>query len=801
MEKKIPKTGLYLCDPGGEIGAVIDLQILADKSAKIKGVEHSEVAADPFSEDFLTSVREKIEADTIDRIVWAGRFTSRQQESLKKTLAGINLNPYLHEWCDIGLYGIGRNGDGAKVQQQKALSLIKMAAARARLLQPLEPHEIPAIDVAVVVGAGIAGLHVAASFLERGKPVHLVEQQSGVGGKVALLSRFYPLQCDPHCGLEYVLKSLRNSDKLTLHTLSKPTGIEGAAGNFSVTVQSEPRYVDESRCNGCGRCAEVCPVDLPVFTDSVQDEPPFQQEKGIGSIIRETRKAIHPSLPYAFPESYVVDRQVCPEGCSACRDICPTKAIDLDQVSSEQSLRAGAVVATTGWDPYPLSKMSTYFGYGVYPNVIGNLEMEQVLSRMSRGLGNPTAPPVKNLKTVGFVQCVGSRNKLHLSYCSSVCCSATIKQIQQLKSIQPDVTCIVFYQDMRCNGFEEDMYQALKEEDDILFVRGFPKITGSESDGSQLTAIAEDTFSGKPVKQDLDLLVLAGGMQLSQAGQDFAEVSGLPLNESNFLTGHYQCYPEESQRSGIVSGGCARGPMNVSQSIDSAHRAAFKALNFLDGSILIKPTFPLVDKTKCDECKRCVEECPFGVYHYDEKGFPEPDLGKCRQCGNCMGTCPVAAISLNNFTIKQLAAQIEVLENSFLDYEEPLILAFLCENDAYPAARAAVDSGLNPPLNAIYVKVPCAGAVNNAVVADALALGIDGVLIAGCKDGQCHYVNGNQLVLKRSGDLREKLTTMMIEPERVRSESIEIQEGARFVQILEDYIEDLKQLGPNPFKV
>ena len=87
-----------------------------------------------------------------------------------------------------------------------------------------------------------------------------------------------------------------------------------------------------------------------------------------------------------------------------------------------------------------------------------------------------------------------------------------------------------------------------------------------------------------------------------------------------------------------------------------------------------------------------MEECPYVCYHYDEKGFPEPDLTKCRQCGNCMGICPIGAISLNIFTIKQLAAQIEVLENSFLDHDEPIILAFLCENDAYVAAKSASGS-------------------------------------------------------------------------------------------------------------
>jgi heterodisulfide reductase subunit A/quinone-modifying oxidoreductase subunit QmoB len=433
--------------------------------------------------------------------------------------------------------------------------------------------------------------------------------------------------------------------------------------------------------------------------------------------------------------------------------------------------------------------------------VIGNLEMEQLLSKMSKGLNNLAAPPIKEMTSVGFIQCVGSRNTLHLSYCSSVCCSATLKQIQQLKTLRPDVTCIVYYQDMRCPGFEEEIYEQIKNMDDVLFVRGFPKIINSPTDGTKITAVAEDTFSGQPVKTDHDLVVLAGGMQPSAAGNEFADISGLPLNSSKFFSGHYQCYPEDSQRTGILTGGCARGPMNVSQSIESANRAAMKALNLLEGSIFIDPTYPIVDKTKCDECKRCVEECPYACYGYDEKGFPEPDLSKCRQCGNCMGICPLGAISINHYTIKQVAAQVEVLENSFLEYDDPIVLAFLCENDAYLAAKSALDLGLNLPLNVIFMKVSCAGVVNNAVIADALALGVDGVLIAGCQDGQCHYVRGNELVRKRSGDLREKLTTMMIEPERVRSECIEIQDAERIVSILKSYIEDLETLGPNPFKI
>jgi heterodisulfide reductase subunit A/quinone-modifying oxidoreductase subunit QmoB len=148
-----------------------------------------------------------------------------------------------------------------------------------------------------------------------------------------------------------------------------------------------------------------------------------------------------------------------------------------------------------------------------------------------------------------------------------------------------------------------------------------------------------------------------------------------------------------------------------------------------------------------------------------------------------------------------MAAQIRVLENSFLPRKDPLILAFLCENDAYKAARSAVDLGLPVPANAIFMRVPCAGAVSNALVADALSLGVDGVLIGGCKDDQCHSLTGSALVRKRSGDLSEKLRTMKIEPERVRFETLEVRDSQRYVDIVNAYIGDLEKMGPNPFKM
>ena len=519
--------------------------------------------------------------------------------------------------------------------------------------------------------------------------------------------------------------------------------------------------------------------------------------KRVTDLLHMVRKAIHPAYPLAFPSAYVIDRQHCPAECRECEKACPAQAIELDQAATNEVLNVGAVLVTTGWDPYPLERVAE-LGYGRHPRMISNLEMEKLLAAE---IQNP-APGFlgSGLKEVGFIQCAGSRDERHLKYCSAVCCSATLKQALTFKELAPEANCLVFFMDLRCPGFNEELYRRARDQG-VIFVRERPTNIKLDDTTGKLSLRVKDPILERLVRVDLDLLVLAGGMAPAAGAPELAQVLNLPQNPYGFFESHQQCHPEESQRTGIYVGGCAREPMNVSQSIESAHLAALKALKFLQGSVRIAPTYPIVDKTRCDQCKRCVEECPFGSLTFDEKGFPTPDLARCRQCGNCMGVCPLGIISLRHHTIKQTAVQVEAIDTAFMGEGEPVILAFLCENDAYPAARAAAELGLPLPPNVISIKVPCAGSVNNALVADALSFGIDGVLIAGCRDHQCHYVRGSQLVQKRSGDLGEKLRTMMIEPARVRFESLEIRESQKYVNLLRAYIADLKDMGPNPFKI
>ncbi len=772
IPKVIPKIGIFFADPGGRIGRAIDLSAAVVRLAKIKNIAVCEALPEEVSK-IVPRVEALFKEGRINRVVWVGRFSDHQRKRIERNLEAAGLNRYLHEWSDLEEQGIIVKGADREMLIQKALILIQMAIARARLLEPLEPVTVPGTNAVLIVGAGAAGLHTAVSLIELGKKVYLVEKESGVGGKVASLRRLYPRICDPLCGLEFALHRLQDSDWAEIFTLSEVKSLNGAPGNFEAVVQRRPRYVMEDRCQACGECAEACPVSLP----------PARRLDGAG---HHNRKAIHPAEPMAFPSAFVVDRVLCPPDCRKCMDVCPAQAVNLDEQPGEVTIKAGAVLVTTGWDGYPLEKVEEY-GYGLYPNVVSNLEMEAIAEN----------PP--DLKEVGFIQCAGSRDERHLNYCSTVCCSATLKQILYLKEIKPDAKCYIFYQDIRTPGFDEELYQKAKALDQVLFIRGNPS-TVRPGENGKLRVRAEDTFSGAEIALNLDLLVLAGGMIPSAGTQEIGALLKLPRTPGGFFEAHLPCHPEESQKTGIRVGGSCRGPMGVAASIESGHRAAMDILPFVAETIRIEPAYPELNLAKCDKCKRCVEECPYSSYSFDPSGFPALDLTKCRLCGNCMGICPLSAISMRNLTIAQLAAQIRAIKTSFLPKDEPVVLAFLCRYDAYFAARAAMDMNLGVPPNVFFLRLPCAGSVNNALIADALAFGIDGILIAGCKDSQCHFIKGNQLVKTRSEDLADKLRKMVMEPRRVRLETLEIRDSRRYAALVREYVAELKKMGPNPFR-
>ncbi len=131
---------------------------------------------------------------------------------------------------------------------------------------------------------------------------------------------------------------------------------------------------------------------------------------------------------------------------------------------------------------------------------------------------------------------------------------------------------------------------------------------------------------------------------------------------------------------------------------------------------------------------------------------------------------------------------------------EPNIIGFLCNWCSYAGADLAGTSRMKYPPNIKSIRVMCSGRVDPVFVLEALRKGADGVLVAGCHPGDCHYQSGNYKANRRMKLLKKLLEDMAVDPGRVRFEYISASEGAKFASVVTEFVDELKKMGPSPLK-
>jgi heterodisulfide reductase subunit A len=449
---------------------------------------------------------------------------------------------------------------------EKACDLIRMAVAKVRELEPLEPKEMPVGHEVVVIGGGIAGMETSIQLSRRGYKVSIIELEEHLGGWTRHLKSLYPSGMS---GLDLVQKKLQEvyEREVKIYTSSRVTEIKGYVGNFKISVQVN---------NGKSRTEKI---------------------------------------------------------------------------------EAGAVVLTPGFESYQPGEED--FGYGRYPNVLTNMQMEDLLQSREEILFE--GKPVKH---VAFIQCVGSRGAEGLPECSRYCCQAAIKQAIALRKM--GIQVVVFNRDIRVYHHEaETMYREARALG-VNFIRYEtdkpPRIVGNR-------IVYNLQFTDQRLNQDFevtaDLLVLSVGMRPAKKSIDEIQKSlKVPVGMDGFLMEkHPKFGPVETNIQGVLIAGCAQGPKDISDSIAQADAVAAKIDALLSRStIMMEPITSSVNELLCRGCGECVAVCEFDALSLAEKNnvtVAEVNEALCEGCGTCATYCPTGAVDIRHFRDHQIESMLE----------------------------------------------------------------------------------------------------------------------------------------------
>jgi heterodisulfide reductase subunit A len=437
----------------------------------------------------------------------------------------------------------------------------------------------------MVVGGGIGGMRAALDLADAGLKVYLVEHTPGLGGRVAQLGYMFPqhdcVLCrgTPDHGYGCTRPSIspayiqhNQHPNIEILTNTHVVDVEGQAGDFTVSLRQEPRYVEVTKCINCDYCSQVCPVELP----------------NIHQVGMATRKAAYKVTPRATPDAYVIDRGPYCDGCSRCVDACPTDAIDLSEQPRLLSIEVGAIILALGFQVYDPSSMEE-LGYGRYPNVVSAMQYERLASRSGPTEGVVSRPSDgKHPRSIAWLQCIGSRDQKQ-AYCSSICCMYATKEAMLAKQrLGEEIDCSVFMMEERAFNKEYSTYFAKARKDH-----------GIRYEHCRVSAIREDPVSGdlilhyaspdgKVQRESFEMVVLATGLQPPASAQHFAGMLDLSLNEYGFCETD-KFTPLQTGHSGIFVCGAFSSPKEISETIIDASGAAAEVMRLLNEQLNTYP--------------------------------------------------------------------------------------------------------------------------------------------------------------------------------------------------------------------
>lgn len=431
----------------------------------------------------------------------------------------------------------------------------------------------------LVIGGGIAGIQASLEIANAGEKVYLVEKQGTIGGHMAMFDKTFPTLDCAACILTPKMVDVNQHANIELMSYSEVLSVDGSPGNFHVKILKKARFVSEELCIGCGSCSAKCPGKAPSEFD----------------VSTTLRKAIYIPFPQAVPNKYLIDKESCNymlsngEKCGVCVKFCPVNdCIDLHQKDEEIEITVGNIIVSTGFQPFNASRIERY-GYSKFPNVLTSLELERLINA-----GGPTEGKItlrsqdkkgnwiftgesEQPNSVALIHCIGSRDENYNKYCSRVCCMYSLKLAHLVKEKLPDADVFEYFIDMRAfgKGYEE-FYQRIIHEG-VHVIRG--KTATISENGDKLILRSEDILHDRMIEQQVDMVVLAVGLEPNKDAGKLAEMLGIKQScEGWFTEKKYLTDPIATQIPNVLIAGVCQGPKDIPDTVAQASSAAARVL-------------------------------------------------------------------------------------------------------------------------------------------------------------------------------------------------------------------------------
>ncbi len=775
------RVGVYVCHCGLNIAGSVDCEEVARFAGGLPDVVVSRSSRYTCSDQGQELIKSDIKEHKLNRVVVASCTPRLHEPTFRKACEEAGLNKYLFEMANIREHCSWIHLYEKEKATEKAKDLVRMAVAKARFLQPQVELEVPVTRRTLVVGGGVAGIQAALDLADAGYQVYLVEKNPSIGGRMAQIDKTFPTMDCSICILAPKMSEAGRHPNIELMTNSEVIEVSGYIGNFKVKVLKKPRYV--VKCNSCGECANVCPVQVPNEFDA--NFAP--------------RKAIYIPFAQAVPSTYIVDMDHCIR-CYECIKACKVAgagAIDFNQKPEVEEREVGTIIVATGADVYDPSSLTEY-GYGRYANVITSLEFERLINAGGPSGGRLIRPSDGKIpESVAFIQCIGSRSDRsgHL-YCSNVCCMNTIKDALLIKEHWPETKIYVFYLDIRAfgKGFE-DLFKRAKKEG-VIFIRGLPAEI-YENGRKNLILTGENTLRGEIYNIEVGLVTLSVGLRPGQDADIVQRLFNLSRTPDGFfMEAHPKLRPVDAPTGGIFFAGCAESPKDIKDSVTQASAAAARAnILMAKGSVTVEAITPTLIRENCKACGLCAKVCPYNAIRVDkETKTTEVIDAACAGCGTCGAECPSGALVMRHFTDQQIMAQIDAATE---DDAGKKVIAFCCNWCSYAAADFAGVSRMQQPTLARVIRTMCSGRVTSKFIERAFSRGAGAVLVSGCHPGDCHYINANYQTQKRVERFWKTMEKKGLDRRRLQLAWFSAAEGEAFARKIKEMQEIVESLTPD----